>query len=117
MNLKEVRQFLGLTQKEFAETLKMSQSAISSIEMGRRNVTDRLINQVAVTFNLSEEALKQNKVIRECDKELQKDKFLQEFEEAYNNMTSEEREKIRRFMYDFGVLKKDSETTKKEEII
>lgn len=35
MDLKSIRKFLGLTQKEFAEKMKLSQSQVSAIEQGQ----------------------------------------------------------------------------------
>ncbi|OMF73024.1 helix-turn-helix domain-containing protein [Paenibacillus glucanolyticus] len=45
-----IRIMLGMTQAEFAETLRISQSHISDVENGRRGVTSNLRIKIAQTF-------------------------------------------------------------------
>lgn len=59
--LKELRRKLGLNQTELGEKLFLSQYHISSLETGRRDLTDRIINDVCKEFNVSEEWLREGK--------------------------------------------------------
>lgn len=56
--LKELRKILKLTQAEFGEKLGITAAAISDIEKGRRNLTDRNINLICEKFYVSEEWLR-----------------------------------------------------------
>ena len=57
--LKELRKELKLTQAEFGEKLGITAAAISDIEKGRRNLTDRNINLICEKFYVSEEWLRE----------------------------------------------------------
>lgn len=56
--LKELRQYLHLSQKEFGERILLTQNHISSLESGRRALNDRTIKDICSTFGASEEWLK-----------------------------------------------------------
>lgn len=53
--LKDLRKMLKMTQAEFGEKLGITAAAISDIEKGRRNLTDRNINLICDKFYVSEE--------------------------------------------------------------
>jgi transcriptional regulator with XRE-family HTH domain len=55
--LTELRATLGLTQKDFAEKIRVAKSYISSLEKSQRKVNVRLIKLVADTFGVNEEWL------------------------------------------------------------
>lgn len=48
---------LKITQQEFADKLKVSRSNLASIEIGRINVTDRVISDIEEKFSISKEWL------------------------------------------------------------
>ena len=52
MQIKNLRKSKGLTQKQFADKLKLSHEHYNSIEKGRNNVTIELLNKIAKTFKL-----------------------------------------------------------------
>lgn len=56
--IKEVRLALGLSQAKFAKAISISNGYIAGIELGNRNVNDRLIKLISVTFNVRENWLK-----------------------------------------------------------
>lgn len=56
--IKLVRESARLSQKEFADALGISQSAISGMERGARQILDRTIHQIATEFGVSEEWLR-----------------------------------------------------------
>lgn len=56
--IKELRLNLGLSQAKFAKAISISNGYIAGIELGNRNVNDRLIKLIASAFNVREEWLK-----------------------------------------------------------
>nr|WP_207743645.1 helix-turn-helix transcriptional regulator [Paeniclostridium sordellii] len=56
--LKEIRNSLGLSQKDFGAKLCLSQDHISSLENGRRKITDRTIKDICDEFNINEKWLR-----------------------------------------------------------
>lgn len=56
--IKEVRLKLGLSQAKFAKAISISNGYIAGIELGNRNVNDRLIKLISITFNVREEWLR-----------------------------------------------------------
>lgn len=52
--LKLIRKHFNLSQKEFGEKICLAQDHISSLEKGRRNITDRTIRDICSTFNVNE---------------------------------------------------------------
>lgn len=58
IRFKEMRKKLNLSQKQLGDSLGLSDSGISSIEKGTRNVTDKHIKLLVATFNINEEWLK-----------------------------------------------------------
>lgn len=53
-NLKKIRQYFGLSQKEFAERLCITQNHVSSLESGRRILSDRTIKAICSEFRVNE---------------------------------------------------------------
>lgn len=51
--VKELRKSLKLTQNEFADKINMSRSNYGSIETGRVNITDRVLNDICKTFSVN----------------------------------------------------------------
>ena len=56
--IKLVRQALNLSQAKFAKEISISNGYIAGIELEKRNVNDRLIKLVCITFNVSEHWLR-----------------------------------------------------------
>ena len=56
--VKEVRLALGLSQAKFAKAIAISNGYIAGIEVGNNKVNDRLIKLISLTFQVSEEWLK-----------------------------------------------------------
>ncbi len=49
---------LNITQDNFAKSINVSRSNIGNIEVGRINITDRVIQDICSTYNVNEEWLK-----------------------------------------------------------
>lgn len=58
--MKSLRSSLGLKQKEFAQSVGVSEGLISKVEKGVIPVTDKLITKVALEYNMNPEWLKGN---------------------------------------------------------
>lgn len=57
INLKLLREDLGLSQKDFSKKLMLSDATISRIEKGERNITTRVLNQICKEFNVNKDWL------------------------------------------------------------
>lgn len=56
--IKKIRKSLNLTQREFAEKIGTSQNVLANYEIGRRNPSASVVNNICKTYNVSEEWLK-----------------------------------------------------------
>ena len=56
--IKQVRQALNLSQAKFAKAISISNGYIAGIELENRNVNDRLIKLICITFDVSENWLR-----------------------------------------------------------
>lgn len=56
--IKEIRKELGLTQKDFAEKIRVAPNSIARYELGDRNPSDAIINSICREFNINEEWLR-----------------------------------------------------------
>ena len=54
----EVRKALGVTQQEFAEKLKISQTHVSSLERNSRTIQERFVKMICLTYGVNEKWLK-----------------------------------------------------------
>ena len=50
----EIRKALGLTQAEFANDLKISQTHASAMEMGSRKIPERIVKIICFTYKVNE---------------------------------------------------------------
>lgn len=56
--LKEIRESLNLTQKEFSDKIGFAQATYSQIENGVRNINERIIKLICQEFNVNEDWLR-----------------------------------------------------------
>lgn len=56
--IKELRKTLDLTQSEFAERIGSSQNTLANYEIGRRNPSSSVINNICKEFNVNEQWLR-----------------------------------------------------------
>lgn len=59
--LKELRNKKGLSQKAFGEIINLSPDMISLLEKGKRNFTERVINDICREFDVNKEWLETGK--------------------------------------------------------
>jgi transcriptional regulator with XRE-family HTH domain len=58
IRIKELRQYLDLSQSEFADKMKLKRNSITLIETGKRSPSDRTIADICREFKVSEEWLR-----------------------------------------------------------
>lgn len=56
--IKKIRKALDLTQQEFAQNIGSTQNVLANYEIGRRNPSNSVINNICKTFNVNEEWLR-----------------------------------------------------------
>lgn len=56
--IKEVRQYLKLSQAKFAKNLCLSSGYIAGIELEKRRANDRIVRLISITYGVNEEWLK-----------------------------------------------------------
>ena len=56
--IKELRKILNLTTRKFGEKINITCGAVTNIEKGKRNMTDRVISDICREFNVNEEWLR-----------------------------------------------------------
>jgi len=55
--IKQVRQTLNISQRDFAKRVYISQTLLGDIELGNRNVNDRTIQLISIEFNVNKDWL------------------------------------------------------------
>lgn len=56
--IKDLRKLLGKTQEDFAKNINISRSNLGNIEINRIGITDRVIRDICVVFNVNEKWLR-----------------------------------------------------------
>lgn len=56
--IRKIRKLLNLTQQEFAKNIGSTQNVLANYEIGRRNPSNSVINNICKTFNVNEEWLR-----------------------------------------------------------
>jgi transcriptional regulator with XRE-family HTH domain len=82
--IKEIRTALGISQREFAKRIYISQSFYGDIELGNQKVNDRIIHLVSTRFNVDKAWLKTGK--GEMFTSIPPDVKLERLIEIYNNL-------------------------------
>ena len=56
--VKEIRKYVGLTQEKFAKSIGVSRSNVTNVELGKIQLTDRLIKTICSVYNVDENWLR-----------------------------------------------------------
>jgi transcriptional regulator with XRE-family HTH domain len=56
--LKDIRMSLGISQREFSKRIYITQSFYGDIELGKKNINDRIIQLISTQFNVNKEWIK-----------------------------------------------------------
>lgn len=80
--IKKIRKELDLTQQAFAEKIGTSQNVLANYEIGRRNPSASVINNICKTFSVNEEWLRtgQGKMFIEVSRDEQITTFIGEIQ-------------------------------------
>ncbi len=107
--LKKIRKALNMTQSEFAEQLRLQQNTICLFETGKRNPSERTIDDICNIFNVSKEYLLNgiepmfiqtpSETMEQLKKEFDLDEFSFNLVHEYLKLTPTQREKVRDFVY------------------
>ena len=81
--IKEIRETLGISQRDFAKRIFISQSLLGDIELGNRNVNDRTIQLISTEFNVNKEWLLNGKgtIFAAPPPDLQLEKLIETFKQ------------------------------------
>ena len=113
--LKAIRKYFGLNQKEMGERINLSQTHISSLENGTREVTNRIISDICREFNVDEHWLRTGEggenvifvendsaIIAELANEYKLDAVDIKIIEHYIKLPDEDRKKIKNYIVDLA---------------
>ncbi|NLD88068.1 MAG: helix-turn-helix transcriptional regulator [Clostridiales bacterium] len=105
--VKQVRNALNLTQKEFGEKITLAQTYVSQIELGGRDVTEKILRILCLQFNVNEEWLRTGKgemfvennniLLTRLSKQYDLDEFCRILIEAICTFSQSHRDIIRSF--------------------
>lgn len=105
--IKAVRNQLDLTQVEFGRKTGISQGHLTSIENGKRTVTEKTIKVICATFDVNEEWLRfgrgemfvknDSTLVAQLAKQYNLDSFSRRFIETYVKLPKPQREAIKKF--------------------
>lgn len=117
--LKKIRTALNLTQSEFAEQLRLQRNTISLLETGKRNPSERTIDDICNIFNVSKEYLLNgtepmftqtySDTMEQLKKEFNLDEFSFNLVHEYLKLDPAQREKVRDFFYRVVELESDEQ--------
>lgn len=89
--IKKMRKEQGLTQKQFAESMKIPQSTVSYLENGRQEVTDYLLSRIAKHYhvdNIEDYVYERDSFVDpRCVQSLMDHSFMQRYDGDWNNVT------------------------------
>lgn len=94
--LKELRRKEHLSQKEFGERVFLSQDQISLLELGKRKITERTINDICREFNVNRVWLETGKgdMYIDCLKDLAVEEEVKEITNMLFELDEEDRKAI-----------------------
>ena len=117
--LKKIRTALNLTQSEFAEQLRLQRNTISLLETGKRNPSERTIDDICNICNVSKEYLLNgtepmftqtySDTMEQLKKEFNLDEFSFNLVHEYLKLDPAQREKVRDFFYRVVELESDEQ--------
>ena len=117
--IKKIRTALNLTHSEFAEQLRLQRNTISLLETGKRNPSERTIDDICNIFNVSKEYLLNgtepmftqtySDTMEQLKKEFNLDEFSFNLVHEYLKLDPAQREKVRDFFYRVVELESDEQ--------
>ncbi len=99
--LKKIRTSLKLNQEQFCKPINISRSHLSALESGRKNLTNRIIDDVCVKYNVNKEWLENGigeMFLSDPLDIIEADEEVKEFLDLYMSVDEETREYIKGLM-------------------
>lgn len=98
--LKELRNHLGLSQKDFGNKIFLSQDHISSLESGRRALTDRSIKDICNEFNVNEEWLRfgKGKMFKDITDSIDAPDHIKEILKKFMELSEDDQNKMNKIL-------------------
>lgn len=106
---KEIRKSKKMTQAQFGNILCLSQNHISDLEKGKKNLTNRIINDLEKSLNVNKEWLETGvgkMFINPVDSLNIQDKEIKEFMNLYSQLDEKERVHVKQLVESALKLKK-----------
>lgn len=118
--IKQLREYLELSQSDFASKIYLERSTVSLIERQQRNITDRTIKDICREFNVNEQWLRSgegtmfNEIPRES--EIGKyigqvlksdDEFIKNYIISYMSLDEKSKKIVRDFLLSLGQSKEE----------
>ncbi len=98
--LKFLRDKLNLTTRAFGSTINMSGGAITNMEKGARNITDRTIRDICREYNVNPEWLINGNepIFEDVTRELDIDEEVRQLTKQYSLLNNEDQELIKKLI-------------------
>ena len=104
--VREVRQSLKLTQKDFAKQVGLAQTALSMIELGHNTLTDKVIKLICAEFGINETWMRTGK-----GEMMKESPNLKELGDILVNLTPETQNYLLLMARELQKLMKESDNT------
>ena len=106
--VRQLRQFLDISQEEFGKRIGITKSSVSNFEKGTRNMSEQTIKSICREFNVSIAWLKEGigdmftdlpeTILDQLVEEYHLDDFDKELIKKYLDLTDSEREVIKKYI-------------------
>lgn len=106
--VRQLRQFLNISQEEFGKRIGITKSSVSNFEKGTRNMSEQTIKSICREFNVSIAWLKEGigdmftdlpeTILDQLVEEYHLDDFDKELIKKYLDLTDSEREVIKKYI-------------------
>ncbi len=98
--LKYLRKRLNLTTRAFGASINMSGGAITNMEKGTRNITDRTIRDICREYGVNPEWMRSGTepVFQDITEDLDVDEEVKQLAKQYNLLNERDRELVKRMI-------------------
>ena len=106
--VKQLRQFLNISQEEFGKRIGITKSSVSNFEKGTRNMSEQTMKSICREFNVSIAWLKEGigdmftnlpeTILDQLVEEYHLDDFDKDLIKKYLDLTDSEREVIKKYI-------------------
>lgn len=111
--VRQLRQFLNISQEEFGKRIGITKSSVSNFEKGTRNMSEQTMKSICREFNVSIAWLKEGigdmftdlpeTILDQLVEEYHLDDFDKELIKKYLDLTDSEREVIKKYIKSLSI--------------